>query len=74
MRTNQHISLIAISMLVTACGAQDEPRPEPPTVEDTAFGDMVGTMDKARSVEGTTLQHKQDLDRALEQSEGADSN
>jgi hypothetical protein len=30
----------------------------------------VGTMDKARGVEETTMQHKQTLDRAIEESEG----
>jgi len=71
MKTNQRFSLVAALLLLTACGAQDEPRPEPPPVEDTAFGDMVGTMDKARAVEDTTLQHKEDIDRALQESEGA---
>lgn len=72
MRTRQRISLIAVSMLLAACGAQDEAPPEPPPVKDTAFGDMVGTMDKARGVEDTTMQHKEDLDRAMQESEGGE--
>ena len=71
MRTNQRIPLAAALLVLSACGAQEEPRPEPPPVEDTAFGDAVGTMDRARAVGDTTLQHKQDLDRTIEQGEGA---
>jgi hypothetical protein len=34
---------------------------------------MVGTMDRARSVEGTTMQHKADIDKALDSNDnGAD--
>ncbi|MGH8185481.1 MAG: hypothetical protein ACREUC_02880 [Steroidobacteraceae bacterium] len=56
------------SLIVTACGSGGESeQPEPPPVEDTVFGDAVGTMDRARGVEDTTLQHKQDLDRAIDE-------
>lgn len=64
-------SAMLFAMLLAACGSTDEAakRPQPPPVKDTAFGDMVGTMDKARGVEATMEQDKQALDRALEQSE-----
>lgn len=72
MRTIQLLatSLVLVSLL-NACGAQGESvaRPEPPPVEETAFGELVGTMDKARSVEDTTMQRSQELDEALEKSE-----
>lgn len=57
---------VALSALI-ACG-QGEPAPEPtpPPVEDTAFGEMVGTLDKARAVEDTTMRHKEELDRQLD--------
>ncbi len=58
--------------LLAGCGATVEPQRSEP-VEDTALGDMVGTMDKARSVQDATLRHKDDLDRALQESEGADA-
>ena len=50
-----------------ACGAQEEP----PPVKDTVFGDAVGAMDKARAVENTTLQHKEELDRAMDEAENS---
>lgn len=56
---------IAASLLV-ACGSAPKP---PPPVEETAFKDMAGAMDKARAVEGTMQQHKEDLDRTLQQNE-----
>jgi hypothetical protein len=59
-------SALIVCLGLCACGAQEEP----PAVKDTVFGDAVGTMDKARAVQDTTLQHKEDLDRALESAEG----
>jgi hypothetical protein len=37
--------------------------------DKTVFDDMIQTEDKARAVEGVTLGHKADLDKALEQQE-----
>jgi hypothetical protein len=67
-------SVVVACLAVAACGgsAEDEQREPPPAVEDTAFGDAVGTMDRARAVEDTTLQHKQDLDRAIDQQEAGE--
>jgi hypothetical protein len=73
------VEMTLIAVALAACGHPNPipdsnpsgtPGSEPPPVKDTAFGDMVGTMDKARGVETTTLQHKQDMDRTLEQQEG----
>jgi len=61
------LSLAAIALC--ACGARHEQTQAPPPVEDTVFGDTVDAIDKARSVETTTLQHKEDLDRAMEAAE-----
>lgn len=57
-----------------ACGsgAESQKPAEPPPVQDTAFGDMVGTMDKARGVQDTVDAQKQDLDRQLRSAEGED--
>ena len=56
-----------------ACGSGTEPpKPAPPPVEDTAFGDMVGTMDKARGVQDTVDAQKQELDRQVRSAEGED--
>lgn len=57
----------ALLILVGCGGSADVPEPAPPPVEDTAFGEMVGTMDKARTVEDTTMQHKEELDRQLDE-------
>lgn len=57
------------AMALSACGAEHEeaePADATPAVEDTAFGDMVGTMDKARGVQDTVDAHKQDMDRRIE--------
>jgi hypothetical protein len=63
-------SVVCACLLAAACGGTgEEEQRQPPPVEDTAFGDAVGTMDRARAVEDTTLQHKQDLDRAIDEQE-----
>ena len=64
-------SVVFACMLLAACGgsADEGGQREPPPIDETAFGDAVGTMDRARGVEDTTLQHKQDLDRAIDQQE-----
>ncbi|HEU4601335.1 MAG TPA: hypothetical protein VFS24_05180 [Steroidobacteraceae bacterium] len=64
------VTVAFISCCCAACGSHEEPKqPDPPPVKDTVFGDMVGTMDKARSVQDTTLKQKEDMDRQLEQQE-----
>jgi outer membrane lipoprotein-sorting protein len=67
-------ALLCVSMLATVSGcgqdrAPEEP-PSPPPVKDTVFKDMSGAMDKARSVEGTTMQQKENMDRAVQEAEG----
>jgi hypothetical protein len=73
-----HAALVC--MLVAACSA---PAPDPAQqkkdeeqakalgrdTDKTVFDDMIKTEDKARAVEGVTLGHKADLDKALEQQE-----
>ncbi|HEU4652465.1 MAG TPA: hypothetical protein VFS47_00680 [Steroidobacteraceae bacterium] len=64
------VTVAFMSGCFAACGSHEEPKqPDPPPVKDTAFGDMVGTMDKARSVQDTTLKQKEAMDRQLEQQE-----
>lgn len=73
MQTRSSFTLLgAVILLLVGCGAAEDSseRPEPTPVEETAFGEMVGTLDKARSVEGAVLQQKEDVDRALQESEG----
>jgi hypothetical protein len=63
---------LLVSVGLTACGsANDAPQEPPPPAQETVLGDMVGTMDKARAVEGTMMQHKEKLDRTLDGAENA---
>jgi hypothetical protein len=64
------IALLFAAVVMSACAGDEADTPEPPPVEDTVFNDMVSTLDKARGVEETTMQHQQALDRAVEESEG----
>lgn len=67
------LALLA-AMMLSACGAgteEAEPAQQPPPVEDTAFGDMVGTIDKAKAVQDTVDVHKQEMDRRIEEGEEA---
>jgi hypothetical protein len=57
------------ALILNACGRADEDVSEPAPVEQTAFGEMVGTVDKARAVEGTVLRQKEDMDRTLQESD-----
>jgi hypothetical protein len=49
----------------------DEQKPkDPPPIKDTIFKDTVVTpLDKARGVEGTVMQQKQEADKAIDASE-----
>ncbi len=69
------VRALAMSFLViltmTGCGASETPEEsQSPPIEETAFGETVGTLDKARAVEGTVMQQKEDIDQALQESEG----
>ena len=66
MRRWYQIVVGGLLVALTACAQ----KPEPPPVKDTAFGSRVGTMDRARSVQDITLQHKADTDKVLESAEG----
>ena len=72
------LTLASLALLIVAgCSA---PAPEPKDEEkaralgrdtdETVFDDMIQTQDKARAVEDLTLGRKDELDQALEASEG----
>lgn len=62
------VGLLSIAIALAACGSKQEEAAEKPPmkVEDTAFGDMTKAMDRAKGVEATTMQQKEDTDRAVE--------
>lgn len=61
---------IAIAATLAACNNPDTPS-DPPPVKDTFAGDLAGTLDKAKAVQGTVDEHKRDIDRQLDADEGA---
>ena len=69
--THFHRTLLVVSCLciLGGCGSSSEPAPPPP-VKDTAFGDMAGTMDKARGVQDTVDAQKQEIDNQVQSAEG----
>jgi hypothetical protein len=66
------ICLLLLLGSLAGCDGKPQAEPEPPPMkpEDTAFGDMTKAMDRAKGVEATTLERKQELDSALEEGEG----
>lgn len=62
------VTLVAL-LAATACSQSEVPEAEPMKVEDSVFGDMTSTMDKAKSVEATTMERKHDVDRALDEAQ-----
>lgn len=85
MHAAARLSLAAIALftLVACGGGSSAPEDQADTAADkaaatelgrdtdaTVIDDMIQTEDKARAVEGVTMEHKQDLDRALEAAAG----
>ncbi len=73
MRTGMLIGLLAIALPLGGCGSsEEEPKEEPMKVEDTVFGDLVGTQDKARDRTNAAVEaHREALESRLEADEGA---
>jgi hypothetical protein len=68
----RHLLIGLCTMLnLTACeSAREEPPAKPPMpVSETVFAPTVGTLDKARSVEGTLQQDKDSTDAAIKAAE-----
>ena len=70
------LALVAI-LALAACNSppaeepdEEEARALGRDTDETVFDDLVQTQDKARAVEGVTLGRKDELDQALEASEG----
>lgn len=62
------LAALLASIALAGCGGDSEPPAPPQEAKETVFDDMLDAKEKARAVEDTTLQHKEDIDRALEES------
>lgn len=73
MRATKTIRMLAIAIAIAGCGG-GEPEQEKETmkVEDTVFGDLIGTQDKARDRTNAAMEaHRAALESQLEADEGA---
>jgi hypothetical protein len=76
MRPAARLTLSALLLaMLAACGApapqdKEEARAKGRDTDETVFDDMIQTQDKARAVEDLSMQHKSDLDAAIDASEG----
>jgi hypothetical protein len=73
MRICRTIGALAAVLALAGCGAAQEPEQEEPPmkVEDSAFGDLVGTQDKARDRANAAVDlHREQLKERLEEDEG----
>lgn len=74
MGSIQSFGVLSAVLLAAGCGGNDEPVPEeePMKVEDTVFGDLVGTQDKARNrANGAVEAHRGALEDRLDEDEDA---
>jgi hypothetical protein len=73
MRATTAIGWLAAVLALAGCGGgEPEPEKEPMKVEDTVFGDLVGTQDKARDRTNAAMDgHREALEKQIEADEGA---
>jgi len=68
------IGMMTAALLIAGCGGQDEPEKKkeaPMKVEDTAFGPLIGTQDKARDRANAAVEERREnLNERLEEDEG----
>jgi hypothetical protein len=64
-RTVSAASLVLLPLVLAACGSEQKPV-DPPAAEDQPYA---RELDKARSVEQTLQQHKDSMDRTLQEQE-----
>ena len=74
MRAIFAIGMLTAVVTLAGCGGSDEPaeKEEPMKVEDSAFGPLVGTQDKARDGANVAVDvHRENLNKRLDEDEGA---
>jgi rRNA maturation protein Nop10 len=69
MRTiHKACSVAILAMMCAACGSgKDAEEPKPMDPKDTFAGDQIRAKERAESVEATTMEHKAEMDRALDE-------
>ena len=67
MRTLMLLTALGVLTTLAACGSAQKPAGEKPPmpVSETVFAPAVNALDKAKSVEGTLQQDKENTDAAL---------
>jgi hypothetical protein len=63
------ISATIVIVCLNACAKSDSEPAPPAPVDQTVFSDVVAPMEKARGVEETLLRQREELDRAVNESE-----
>jgi len=63
--------LAATLVCIGLAGCSDRSESEVPAAKDSVAEGLQAPMDKARSVEDTSMQHKEELDRALDSAENS---
>lgn len=74
MRAILALGVLTVALTTAGCGSSDAPKEEEPPmkVEDTVFGDLIGTQDKARDRSNAAVElHRESLDKRLQEDEGA---
>jgi hypothetical protein len=69
--------MLAVAVALAGCGGPDQPekKEESMKVEDTAFGPLIGTQDKARDRANAAVDvHRKNMDERLEADEGGGGN
>lgn len=73
MRAMTAIGWLTAMLALAGCGdGEKEPEEAPMKVEDTVFGDLIETQDKARDRTNAAMDaHRETLEKQLEADEGA---
>ena len=74
MRAIFAIGTLTAVVTLAGCGGSDESaeKEEPMKVEDSAFGPLVGTQDKARDRANAAVEvHRESMNKRLDEDEGA---
>jgi PBP1b-binding outer membrane lipoprotein LpoB len=65
--------VMAVAFLITGCNGEVEPQAEAEAEErESIFDPMTDQIEKARKVEAQAMQHKDDIDKALEDADAAE--